>query len=54
MEELLSDVVPPRDEVFDGLQRDLQEGLIIPVLFGSALGDNGVRRLLKLLRHDVP
>ena len=54
MEELLSDVVPPRDEVFDGLQRDLQEGLIIPVLFGSALGDNGIRRLLKLFRHDVP
>ena len=54
MEELLSDVVPPRDEVFDGLQRDLQQGLIIPVLFGSALGDNGIRRLLKMFRHDVP
>lgn len=54
MEELLSDVVPPRDEIFDGLQRDLQEGLIVPVLFGSALGDNGIRRLLKMLRHEVP
>ena len=54
MEELLSDVVPPRDEVFDGLHRELQDGLIIPVLFGSALGDNGVRRLLKLFRHDIP
>jgi elongation factor G len=54
MEELLSDIVPPRDEVFDGLQRELQEGLIIPVLFGSALGDNGIRRLLKMFRHDVP
>jgi elongation factor G len=54
MEELLSDVVPPRDEVFDGLQRDLQQGLIVPVLFGSSLGDNGIRRLLKMLRHEVP
>ena len=54
MEELLSDVPPPRDEIFDGLQRDLQQGLIVPVLFGSALGDNGVRRLLKMFRHDVP
>lgn len=54
MEELLSDVVPPRDEVFDDLQRDLQQGLIVPVLFGSALGDNGIRRLLKMFRHDVP
>jgi elongation factor G len=54
MEELLSDVPPPRDEIFDGLQKDLQQGLIVPVLFGSALGDNGVRRLLKMFRHDVP
>ena len=54
MEELLSDVVPPRDEIFDGLQRDLQQGLIVPVLFGSSLGDNGVRRLLKMLRHEAP
>jgi elongation factor G len=54
MEELLSDVVPPRDEIFDDLQRDLQQGLIVPVLIGSAQGDNGIRRLLKMLRHDVP
>ena len=54
MEELLSDIVPPRDEVFEGLQRELLDGLIIPVLFGSSLGDNGIRRLLKMLRHDIP
>ena len=54
MEELLSDVAPPRDEIFDGLQRDLQQGLIVPVLMGSAGGDNGIRRLLKMLRHEVP
>ena len=30
------------------------EGLIVPVLFGSSLGDNGVRRLLKMLRHEAP
>ena len=41
-------------KMFDDLQRDLQEGLIVPVLIGSALGDNGIRRLLKMLRHDVP
>jgi len=54
MEELLSDVAPPRDEIFEDLQRDLRDGLIVPVLFGSAERDNGVRRLLKMLRHDVP
>src|SRR3954464_12742580 len=42
MEELLSDVPPPRDEIFDDLQRDLQQGLIVPVFIGSAQGDNGI------------
>ena len=54
MEELLGDVEPPRDEVFGDLTRELAEGLVVPVLIGSAEGDNGVRRLLKALRHDVP
>jgi elongation factor G len=54
MEELLSDIDPPRDEVFAELERDLAEGLIVPVFFGSAEGDNGVRRLLKAFRHETP
>ncbi len=54
MEELLSDIEPPRDEVYDDLCRELAEGLVVPVLIGSAEGDNGVRRLLKALRHEVP
>lgn len=54
MEELLSDIVPPRDEIFDDLQKDLVAGLIVPVFIGSALGYNGVRRLLKAWRHEVP
>ena len=54
MEELLGDIDPQRDEVFGGLRRELAEGLVVPVLIGSADGDNGVRRLLKAMRHDVP
>ena len=54
MEELLSDVAPTRDEVFTDLARDLQDGLIVPVLVGAAQTDHGVRRLLKALRHEVP
>src|ERR1700722_15153271 len=54
MEELLSDVEPARDEVYDDLCRELAEGLVVPVLMGSAERDNGVRRLLKALRHEVP
>ena len=54
MEELLSDIPPPRDEVFADLERDLVEGHIVPVFLGSAEGDNGIRRLLKALRHEAP
>lgn len=54
MEELLSDVAPPQDEVFGDLTREQKEGLIVPVLIGSAERDNGIHRLLKSLRHDTP
>jgi elongation factor G len=54
MEELLSDQEPPRDEIFDDLSKELADGLVVPVLMGSADGDNGIRRLLKALRHEAP
>jgi elongation factor G len=54
MEELLSDVEPPRDEIVTNLARELAEGLVVPVLIGSADGDHGIHRLLKALRHEVP
>src|SRR6185437_7303772 len=54
MEELLSDVEPQRDEVFEDLSKELAQGLVVPVLMGSAERDNGIHRLLKALRHEVP
>jgi elongation factor G len=51
---LLEDIQPPRDAVFDDLSRELREGLICPVLLGSATRTNGVLRLLKALRHEAP
>src|SRR3984957_17647813 len=54
MEELLGDIEPPREEVFGDLARDLGEALVVPVLIGSAAQGNGVERLLKALRHEVP
>ncbi len=54
MEQLLEDVPPPRDAVFDDLARELREGLICPVLLGSAMRENGVLRLMKALRHEAP
>jgi elongation factor G len=54
MEELVSDIEPPRDRVFDDLARELRERHVVPVLFGSAARGNGVTRLLKALRHEAP
>ncbi len=54
MEQLLDDIPPPRDAVFDDLARELREGLICPVLLGSATRANGVLRLMKALRHESP
>lgn len=54
MEQLLSDMQPPNDHVFNDLAADLRQGLICPVLIGSAENGNGIFRLLKALRHEVP
>ena len=54
MEQLLDDVPPPRDKVFDDLSKELREGLICPVLMGSAETSHGIFRLLKALRHEAP
>ncbi len=54
MEQLLDDIPPPRDAIFDDLARELREGQICPVLLGSAARQNGVGRLLKALRHEAP
>ncbi len=54
MEQLLEDIPPPRDAVFDDLARELSEGLICPVLLGAASREHGVLRLMKALRHEAP
>lgn len=54
MEELLEDITPPKEEIFQDLTADLRSDLIIPVFMGSALKQNGVFRLLKAIRHEVP
>src|ERR1700732_3532924 len=54
MEQLLEDIQPPRDKVFDDLTRELREGLVCPVLMGTATRANGVLRLMKALRHESP
>ncbi len=54
MEQLIGEIEPPRDRVFDDLARELREGHLAPVFMGSAIEGHGVTRLLKALRHEAP
>ncbi len=54
MEQLLGDIEPPKDKVFDDLSKELRDSLVCPVLMGSATRTNGVLRLMKALRHEAP
>jgi elongation factor G len=52
MEQLLEDIQPPRDRIFDDLAKEERDGLVCPVLLGVATRANGILRLLKALRHE--
>jgi elongation factor G len=54
LEQLLEDVSPDEQEVYQQMAKELAADQIVPVFFGSAENDNGVRRLLKALRHEGP
>jgi elongation factor G len=54
LEQLLEDVVPPKEEIYRHLSVNLAKDRIVPVFLGAAEKDHGVRRLLKALRHEVP
>jgi elongation factor G len=54
MEQLLEEIEPPKDTIFDDLAADLRDGSVTPVLIGTAEKGNGVLRLLKAIRHDAP
>lgn len=52
LEELIGDIEPPRDQIFDDLAKELRDGHVVPLLIGAAERGNGVTRLLKALRHE--
>jgi elongation factor G len=54
MEDLISEVEPPQDRVFEDLRSEMCDGKVVPVLIGSAERGNGVTRLLKAIRHEAP
>ncbi len=54
LEQILEDQAPATETIYENLERDLAEDLIVPVFFGSAEQDHGIIRLLKALRHEAP
>ncbi len=54
LEKLLEDEEPSNKEIYANLSKDLSTNLVIPVFFGSATHGNGIRRLMKALRHEGP
>jgi elongation factor G len=54
LEQLLNEEEPDRETVFSDLRRETADGVVVPMMFGSAANGHGVRRLLKALRHDTP
>ncbi|RZV49274.1 MAG: elongation factor G, partial [Sphingomonadaceae bacterium] len=54
LEQLLEDQEPDDSTIFADLHHETEDNLGVSVLFGSATGEWGIRRLLKSLRHDAP
>ena len=54
LEVLLMDEAPDTSVVMADLAEDAAENRLVGVVMGSALTGGGVRRLLKLLRHETP
>ncbi len=54
LEELLEDIQPPQDEIVQDLRMELGADLIVPVFFGMAEDDYGVRPLLAALLREAP
>nr|WP_321524858.1 elongation factor G [uncultured Cohaesibacter sp.] len=52
MEMLLEDMEPSKEQIFTDLVDEMRTGQVMPVLIGAAEQENGVMRLLKVLRHE--
>ncbi|MEC4815222.1 MAG: elongation factor G [Scytonema sp. PMC 1069.18] len=54
LEELLEDIEPPQEEILKDLKMELGADLVVPVFFGVAEQDYGVRPLLDALLKESP
>src|SRR5258708_32062491 len=54
LEQLIEDIAREKSLIYRDLHAEFGSDLIAPVLVGAGDRENGVRRLLKALRHDTP
>ncbi|MGB0631912.1 MAG: elongation factor G [Alphaproteobacteria bacterium] len=54
LEKLLEDEAPDVDEIYAKAAQAMRNGQLVPVYFGSAEKNHGIRRVLKALRHEAP
>lgn len=54
LEQLIEDIAPEKSLIYRDLHDEFCTDKIVPVLLGAGDRENGVRRLLKALRHDTP
>jgi len=54
LEELLEEINPSQDEIIQDLKLELGADLVVPVFFGMAEQDYGVRPLLEALLREAP
>lgn len=52
--ELIEDHVPATGALFAVAQRETKDAVLVPAFLGAASHHNGVTRLMKALRHEVP
>ncbi|MBC4016521.1 elongation factor G [Siccirubricoccus deserti] len=54
LEKVLEDMAPAPEEIYRPLHASEASGAVVSVLIGAAEHGNGIQRLWKALRHDVP
>lgn len=54
LEKLLEDELPDVEEIYARAAEAMRNGQLVPVYFGSAEKNHGIRRVLKALRHEAP
>lgn len=54
LEQLIEDKQPPSEELYEVAAKALQRHELVPAFLGAASHGNGIRRLMKAMRHEAP